>query len=101
MCCHTAIPAIQCVGRTFLSTGVRQSSRAHPAENNKTTYIMEEALVRLIKSCLDNTVNADYSTSETDDAIVIGNILSQAELALHPEARAELVNHIGLLRRPY
>lgn len=62
---------------------------------------MEQALVRLIKSCLDNTVKADYSTDELDDAITIGNILSQAELALHPEAGAELVAHIGLLRRPY
>ena len=62
---------------------------------------MEEALVKLIKSCLDNTVKPDYSLSEKDDSIIIDNILSQAELALHPEARAELVNHIGMLNRPY
>lgn len=65
------------------------------------TIEMEEAVVRLIKSCLDNTVKADYSTDELDDAVVIDNILSQAELALRPESRAELVSHIGMLNRPF
>ncbi len=62
---------------------------------------MEEALVRLIKTCLDNTVNADYDTTEADDERVINQILIDAEIALRPWAWRELVKHIGTLHRPY
>ena len=62
---------------------------------------MEEAVVKLIKSCLDNTVKADYGTSEVDDELLVQGILSQASLALRDEARDELVRHVGMLHRPF
>lgn len=62
---------------------------------------MEQALLKLMKVMLDNTVKADYSTTKADDVKTIDTILTQSSLALHPEARQELIDHIGMLNRPF
>ena len=67
----------------------------------RTIIEMEEALVRLLKATLDNTVKPDYDTTEDDDAKVINDIMAHSEVALSPWAVNELTNHIGNLQRPY
>lgn len=62
---------------------------------------MEQAIIKLMKITLDNTVKADYSTTNADDEKVIDNILQQSELTLHPWARQELINHVAVLHRPF
>lgn len=62
---------------------------------------MEQALVRLIKSIFDSVVREDYATTEDDDIKTIDQMLGNAELALHPEARNELAEYLGQIRRPY
>lgn len=54
-----------------------------------------------MKVMLDNTVKPDYDTDEEGDRMVVDSIMNQAELALSPWARQELIDHIGTVRRPY
>ena len=50
---------------------------------------MEEALVKLIKVVMSNTVAACEFGCEAES--IIDNILDKAELKLHEEARQELI----------
>lgn len=62
---------------------------------------MEQAILKLIKITLDNTVKADFGTTKADDEKVIDNILQQSELTLHPWERQELIDHVAVLHRPF
>ena len=54
---------------------------------------MEDAVVRLIKTAIKVMAERKWDTAEG----LVGDILDQAHLALHPEKRNEIVEYVKSL----
>ena len=55
--------------------------------------VMEDAVVRLIKTAIKVMAERKWDTAEG----LVGDILDQAHLALHPEKRNEIVEYVKSL----
>lgn len=58
---------------------------------------MEQAIIRLLKVTFQNMILSDLSV--INETGVVENILSQAELAISPSSKDELVGYLSTLVR--